>query len=148
MAVYNKFNSWVEYLCGAADLFGTAPGSADMLIAYLSNATPSATLDLLKADLAEIATGSGYTGPVNLDNVGTRSLGVLTVTAKSFTVTAAGGSVGPFQYVAVADDTLASDPLVAWFDYGSAVTLASGETFSVLFNSAAVGANGTLFTVS
>ncbi|RPJ63658.1 MAG: hypothetical protein EHM24_24070 [Acidobacteria bacterium] len=147
MAIYNKFNSWVEYLCGDADLFGTAPGTANMLIAYLSNAAPSATADLVKADLAEITTGSGYAGPVNLDNVGTRALGVLTVTAKSFTVTAAGGSIATFQYVAVADDTLASDPLVCWFDYGSPVPLASGETFSVLFNSAAVGANGTLFTV-
>ena len=148
MASYNKFNSWVEYLCGAADLFGTAPGSADMLIAYLSNAAPSASGDTVKADLAEISTGNGYSGPVNLDNVGTRSSGTLTVTAKSFTITAAGGSVGPFQYVAVADDTLASDPLVAWFDYAAAVTLGAGETFSVLFNSASVGANGNLFTVA
>jgi hypothetical protein len=147
MATYNKFNSWPEYLCGAADLFGTGGSTADMLIAYLSNAVPSATADTVVADLAQISTGSGYSGPVNLDNVGTRTTGVLTVTAKSFTVTASGGSVGPFQYVAVADDTLASDPLVDWFDYGSAVTLASGETFSVLFNSAAVGAQGTLFTV-
>jgi hypothetical protein len=146
MATYNKFNSWVEYLCGSADLFGTGGTTADMLIAYLTNAAPSATADLLIADLAQISTGSGYTGPVNLDNVGTHTLGVLTVTAKSFTVTASGGSVGPFQYIPVADDTLASDPLVCWFDYGSAVTLASGETFSVLFNSAAVGAQGTLFT--
>jgi hypothetical protein len=148
MAAYNKFNSWVEYLCGAADLFGTGGSTADMLVAYLSNATPSATADTVSADLAQISTGSGYSGPVNLDNVGTRTLGVLTVTAKSFTVTASGGSVGPFQYVAVADDTLASDPLVSWFDYASAITLASGETFSVLFNSSIVGANGTLFTVT
>jgi len=147
MAAYNKFNSWVEYLCGAADLFGTGGSTADMLAAYLTNNAPSTTADLLVADLAGISTGSGYTGPVNLDNVGTRTLGVLTVTAKSFTVTASGGSVGPFQYVPVMDDTVASDPLVCWFDYGAPITLASGETFSVLFNSAAVGANGNLFTV-
>lgn len=147
MAVYNKFNSWVEYLCGAADVFGTAPGSADTLAAYLSNAVPSATADLLKADLAEIAIGSGYTGPVALANVGTRAAGVLTVTALSFSVTAAGGSVGPFQYVAIIDDTLASDPLVAWFDYGSPITLADGESLRVLFNGANVGVQGNLFTV-
>lgn len=148
MATYNKFNSWVEYLCGAADVFGSGGTTADMLIAYLSNATPSASADTVKADLAEISTGNGYAGPVNLNNEGTRSTGTLTVTAESFTVTASGGSVGPFQYVAVADDTLASDPLVSWFDYGSAVTLAAGETFQVLFNGAASGADGTLFTVA
>lgn len=148
MATYNKFNSWVEYLCGDADMFGTGGSTADMLIGYLSNATPSASGDTVKADLAEIATGSGYAGPVNLDNVGTRSTGTLTVTAKSHTITASGGTVGPFQYYAVADDTLASAPLVCWFDYGSAITLNSGESFTVLFNSASVGANGTLFTVA
>ncbi len=147
MATYNKFNSWVEYLCGTADVFGSGGTTADMLIAYLSNAAPSATLDTVKADLAEITNENGYTAPVNLNNEGTRTTGTVTVTAESFTVTAS-GSVGPFQYVAVADDTLASDPLVCWFDYGSPVTLASGETFSVLFNSAAVGADGTLFTLA
>lgn len=147
MAAYNKINSWIEYLCGAADLFGTAGSTADMLIAYLSNAAPSASADSVKADLAEISTGNGYTGPVNLDNVGTRSGGTLTVTAKSFTITAS-GAVGPFQYVAVADDTLASDPLVSWFDYGAPVTLANGETFAVLFNGATSGTNGTLFTAA
>jgi len=147
MATYNTFSSWVEYLCGAADVFGTAGSTADTLAAYLSNAVPSASADTLKADLAEIATGNGYTGPDALANAGTRSTGTLTVTATSFTVTAT-GAVGPFQYVAVMDDTLASDPLVCWFDYGSAVTLANGETFAVLFNGAASGAAGTLFTVA
>lgn len=147
MAIYNKFNSWVEHLCGAADLFGTAPASADMLVAYFSNATPDAATDLVKADLAEIGTGNGYTGPVNLDNVGTRALGVFTVSAKSFSITASGGNVGPFRYVAVADDTLASDPLVNWWDYGASINLGAGESFAVLFNAAPVGSNGTLFTV-
>ena len=147
MASYNKFESWVEYLCGAADVVGSGGTTADMLDAYLSNTTPSASLDSVIADLAEIATGNGYTGPVALNNEGTRSGGTLTVTAESFTVTAS-GSVGPFQYVVVMDDTVTNDPLVCWFDYGSAVTLAASETFSVLFNSAAVGADGTLFTVA
>ena len=147
MATYNKFNSWVEYLCCAADMFGTAGSTADTLAAYLSNATPSASADTVKADLAEITNQNGYTAPVALANVGTRSSGTLTVTATSFTVTAS-GAVGPFQYVAVMNDTLASDPLVCWFDYGSAVTLANGETFAVLFNGVTSGSPGTLFTVA
>jgi hypothetical protein len=147
MATYNKFNSWVEYLTGAADVFGSGGTTADMLDCYLSNAAPSASADTVIADLAEIATGNGYTGPVALNNSGTRSTGTVTVTATSFTVTAS-GAVGPFQYAVVMDDTLASDPLVCWFDYASPVTLANGETFSVLFNGASVGNPGTLFTVA
>lgn len=147
MATYNKFNSWVEYLCGAADVFGTSGTTADALQAYLSNAAPSATLDTVVADLAEIATGNGYAGPVGLSNDGTRTTTTLTVVATSFTVTAT-GAVGPFQYVVIKDNTLAGGPLVCWFDYGSAVSLASGETFAVLFNSVASGSPGTLFTVA
>ena len=147
MATYNKFNSWVEHLCGAADVFGTAGSTADILNAYLSNATPSASADTVKMDLAEITNQNGYTAPVGLANVGTRSAGTLTVTATSFTVTAT-GAVGPFQYVVIDDVTLVNSPLVCWFDYASAVTLANGETFAVLFNGAASGAPGTLFTVA
>jgi hypothetical protein len=148
MATYNKFNSWVEYMLGSeVDIFGTAGSTADTLKAYLSNAAPSASADLVKTDLAEITNQNGYTAPVSLANVGTRSSGTFTITATSFTVTAS-GAVGPFQYVAVYDDTAASDPLVCWFDYASAVTLANGETFAVLFNGVASGSPGTLFTVA
>jgi hypothetical protein len=53
------------------------------------------------------------------------------------------GSVGPFRYVVIYDDTPTSpaDPLVCWYDYGSSITLANGETFVIDF-----GAN--LFTLS
>lgn len=132
------------------DLVGTSGSTADALKAYLSNATPSASGDAVKADLAEITNQNGYTAPVALDNVGTRTGGTVTVTAKSFTVTASGGPVGPFQQIAVYNDTPGSpvDPLICAFDYGSPLTLADGESLSVKFNGATVGSNGTLFTLA
>jgi hypothetical protein len=50
--------------------------------------------------------------------------------------TASGGSIGPFRYAVLYDDTPTSpaDPLVSWWDYGSSITLASGETFTVDFD--------------
>jgi len=36
------------------------------------------------------------------------------------------------------DDTLAGDPLVGWWDYGSSITMANGETFTVDFTGAAI----------
>lgn len=151
MATYNKFEVTVEhFLSKVHDLIGTSGSDADALKAYLSNAAPSASGDSVKADMAEIATGSGYTGPVALDNVGTRTGGTVTVTAKSFTVTASGGSVGPFQYVVDYNDTPTSpaDPLINWYDYASPLTLADGESFTVKYNGAAVASNGTLFTLA
>ena len=148
MAAYNKFNSWVEYLVnGTMDLLGSGGTTANMLIAYLTNATPDAALDLVKADLAEIGAGGGYTGPVNLNNEGTRTTGTITVTGESFTITAS-GAIAEFRYVVAANDTVVADPLMSWWDYGAAVNMTSGETFQVLFNGAASGADGTLFTLT
>lgn len=50
MAVANKFNDFVEQLGLAKHNLNT-----DTLNVYLSNATPDATLDTVKADLAEIS---------------------------------------------------------------------------------------------
>jgi hypothetical protein len=51
--------------------------------------------------------------------------------------------VPTFRYVVIYDDTVAGDPLVAWFDYGAGgVTMANGDTFTLTFN-----ASG-LFTVT
>ena len=150
MAAYNKFYATVEhFLIKTHDLIGTSGSDADALKAYLSNAVPSAAADAVKGDMAEITNENGYTAPVGLDNVGSRTDGTVTVTAKSFTVTAT-GSVGPFQYVAIYNDTATApaDALICWYDYASALTLADGESFTVKFNGANVGSNGTLFTLA
>ena len=47
--------------------------------------------------------------------------------------TASGGSVGPFRYVVIYNDTPAGDPLVAYYDYSSSITLLDGETLTVDF---------------
>lgn len=46
----------------------------------------------------------------------------------------ASGSMGPFRYAILYDDTLTGDPLIGYWDYGSSITLASGETFTVDFD--------------
>ncbi len=136
MAAGNKFNQFPENL--AKGVHNLAGGGLKI---YLSNATPDAAADTIKADLAEISAGGGYTAPIALSNVSCeQTAGLVKLIADDLTITASGGAVGPFRYFVLMDDTPAGDPLIAWWDYGSSITLADGE--SVLFDGSA--ANGLL----
>src|SRR5512146_3146576 len=128
MATYNKFEDFVEQLGLAGHNLST-----DTLKVYLSNAAPSASADAVKTDLAEITNENGYTAPVDIQNTWSESGGTATLGATDVVITASGGTVGPFQYAVIYNDTNASDALVCWFDYGSAITLQAGETFTVDF---------------
>ena len=132
MATYNKFETFVGDLGKAVHDLQAVGHTLEV---YLTNAAPSASLDSVKADLAEIATGNGYTGPQDIANDYTEAAGTGTLTGVDVVVTASGGSIGPFQYVVLQNTTPTSplDPLIAWWDNGSAVTLADGESFTIDF---------------
>ena len=133
MAVFNKFNQFAEDLGRGVHQLHAA---GHTLKVYLSNATPDATLDLVKTDLAEISAGNGYpAGGTDIQNDLTESGGVATMTGVDVLFTASGGTVGPFRYAVLYNDTPTSpaDPLIGWWDYGSSITLADGETFTTDF---------------
>jgi hypothetical protein len=129
MATAVRFEAFSEHLAEKVHNL-----DADTLTVYLSNATPSASADAVKADLAEISTGNGYTGPQDIQNATSRTGGTTSVTGVDVVITAS-GAVGPFRYAVLQNDTPTSpaDPLIQYWDYGSAVTLASGETFTIDF---------------
>lgn len=133
MAAYNKFQDFVEQVLTGTHNF-TATGHVFKV--YLSNTTPSASLDAVKADLAEITAQNGYpAGGTDVQNTLSETTGTATVAGTDVVFTASGGSFGPFQYVVLYNDTQTSpvDPLVAWWDYGSAISINDGETFTVDF---------------
>lgn len=126
MATYNKFQGWVGYLgLGGLNL------NTDTINAYLSNATPSASADDVKTDLAEISSGNGYTGPEDSQNTYSEASGTGTLGATDITITASGGAINTFRYVVHYDDTHASDVLQCWHDYGSALDVGDGESFTI-----------------
>lgn len=129
MATYNKFRQFVEDLGRKVHNL-----NADTLKVLLTNVAPVNT-NAVRADLTEIAAGNGYTagGTAIGSTAYSQTAGVGKLTGADVVFTAAGGSIGPFQYAVIYNDTPTSpaDPLIGWYDRGSAVTLADGDTFTV-----------------
>ncbi len=126
MAVYNKFQPFLEYAFEKAVNLGS-----DTLKVMLTNAAPSAA-NGLKADLTEISSGSGYTsgGTAATISSSAQSSGTYKLVLADVVFTASGGTIGPFRYAVLYDDTSTSDVLIGWWDYGSSVTLQDGESFT------------------
>jgi len=133
MVAYNKFDIFVEDLM---DKVHQLINTEDNIDIYLSNAAPAST-NTLKANIAEITLENGYTGPEDVTPAGSRATGTFTLGATDVVITASGGTVGPFQYVILFNDTPSTplDPLIAWWDRGAALTLQNGESFTVDFQS-------------
>ena len=128
MATYNKFQCFVEDLAEGKHNLGS-----DTLKVAFSNASnaPSASLDKVLADITTIdATNLGDTTLSVTSS--SQSAGTYTLVVEDKTLTAT-GAVPAFQHVIIYNDTEATDPLICYFDYGSEVTLASGDTFKLDF---------------
>lgn len=140
MAAYNKFNDFVDQ-----QLIGTHDWDANTFKIMLVNSPAPAATNTVKANLTEITAGNGYTAGGTATTITvTEAAGTATVQGTQVAFTASGGSIGPFQYAVLYNDTAASKNLVAWWDYGSAVTLNTGDSFTVKFNNTTPG---TIFTL-
>lgn len=126
MASFQKFNSFVEQLAEAGHNL-----QSHTLKVMLTNTAPEAT-DAVKGDLTEISAGNGYTagGSQAAVSASAQTGGTYKLTLADVTFTATGGSIGPFRYAVLYNDTHASDALIGFWDYGSALTLNSGESLT------------------
>lgn len=122
-----KFNPFVEALAEKKHNLGS-----DQLKIFLTNTLPTAA-DAVLADITEIS----YT------NLSSRSLtttssaqtsGTYKLVIQNITLTASGGTVGPFRYYGVYNDTAASDDLIVFYDFGSSITLADGQNILCAFD--------------
>lgn len=129
MVAFNKINSFVEDL--AEKVHNLA---ADTLKIMLTNTAPIAS-NTVKSNLTEITAGNGYTaGGGTLTGItSAQTSGIYKLIASKPVFTAAGGTIGPFRYAVIYNDTPTSPakPLIGWWDYGSAITLADTETLTV-----------------
>jgi len=128
MATYNKFQCFVEDLAEGKHNLGS-----DTLKVAFSNATnaPSASAHVKLADITTIAAPAVDTTTLTVSS-SSQTSGTYKLVVADLTMTAS-ADVGPFQYVIIYNDTATDDPLICYFDYGSEVTLASGDTFKLDF---------------
>lgn len=132
MATFTKINDFVEHQAEKVHNLGS-----DTLTLALSNTAPASETSNPTAD------GNGVLANVteiSYTNCSARALTISTSSQTSgtyklvindLTLTASGGTVGPFRYVYVYNDTPTSpaDPLICVHDYGSSITLNDTETF-------------------
>ena len=136
MATFNKSNAWAENMVESANL------GSDTFKVFLTNTAPTSSGTSVLADVNEISYTNCSSRTLTTAS-SSQTSGTYSLVLNDLVLTASGGSVGPFRYVGIYDDTPTSpaDPVVGWYDYGSSITLADGETLTIDF-----GAN--LFTLA
>ena len=138
MATFNKVNDFVVNAVHNMDL------ESDQIKIALTNTAPASETSNPTSD------GNGIVGnltEISYTNLSSRNVttssssqtsGVYKLVLTDLTMTASGGSVGPFRYVYVFNDTVTSpaDPIIGYYDYGSSLTLNDGDSFTVDFSEA------------
>jgi len=126
---FTKINSFVENLAEKLiDLSGAA------LTVALTNTGHTAAWDEL-ADLTEVSYANCSSRVITV-STSAQTSGTYKLVCADLTLTAS-GAVGPFQYIYIYDDGSTGDKLIGYYDYGSAVTMASGDTFKIDFDGSA-----------
>ena len=136
MATYVKFQPFVEAMAEKVHNLGS-----DTLKIALTNTAPSAANAVL-TDITEISYTNCSARTITTSS-SSQTSGTYKLVLTDLVLTASGGSVGPFRYVVVYNDTATSDNLICYADYGSSITLADTETLTIDFD----GTNG-LFTLA
>jgi hypothetical protein len=121
-----KINSFVENLAEKLiDLSGNG------LTVALTNTAHTATWDEL-ADLTQVSY-TNLSARVCTVSSSAQTSGTYKLVLADLVLTAS-GAVGPFQYIYLYDDNSTGDKLIGYYDYGSAITMGAGDTFTLDFD--------------
>ena len=131
MATYVKIEIFVEDMAeGVHDM-----GGDQLTVALTTNANaPVVTNDVL-ADLTEISYTNLSTRAIAAATSSIHTTGTYKLVLPDLVLTAT-GAVATFRWVTIYNDgtTAKTNPLIAFYDHGSDVTLANGETFTIDFD--------------
>jgi len=131
MATLNKFQCFVEDLAEKKHNLG----SDTLTIALCAAANAPVATNTVLANLTQISytnlSSRAVTTTSSAQTSGTYKLVLADL------VLTASGSVGPFRYAVLYNDTASNDELIGWVDYGSDITLATSETLTIDFDGSA-----------
>lgn len=135
IATYNKFNSFVEALAEKVHNLG----SDTLKVALCASANAPIASNTVLANLTQIAYTNLSSRTLTISS-SAQSSGTYKNVLADLTLSASGGSVASFRYVVIYNDTASNDELIAWYDYGSSLVLADGDSLVLDFD----GTNGFL----
>lgn len=136
MAAFVKLNGFAEHLAeGVHNLQTGALTVALSNTAPASEVTPptGSTAACILANVTQIAYTNLSTRVVTVSS-SSQTAGTYSLVLTDLVLTAT-GTVGPFRYVYLYNDTPTSpaDPLIGYWDRGSSVTLENGDTITLDF---------------
>ena len=135
MAAFVKINDFVEAVAEKKHNLGS-----DTLTVALSNTAPGSETSDPTAD------GNGVLANVTqiaYTNLSARAItttssaqtsGTYKLTLTDLVLTASGGAVAAFRYIYIYNDTATNNELIAYYDYGSALTLQDGDNLTIDFD--------------
>lgn len=135
MATFNKFNSFVEAVAEKVHNLG----SDQLVVALTAAANAPVATNTVLANLTQISYTNCSSRNITT-STSSQTSGTYRLVLTDLVLTASGGSIAAFRYVVIYNDTATNDELIGWYDYGSDLTIASGETFTIDFD----GTNGLL----
>lgn len=130
MATYVKFDAFVEAVAEKKHNLGS-----DTLTVALTNSAPTASTNAILTDITQISYTNCSARAITTSS-SSQTAGTYKLVLADLTLTASSGTVGPFRYVVIYNDTATNDDLVGYYDYGSSITLNDTETFLIDFSAA------------
>jgi hypothetical protein len=130
MATYVKFNQFIEDVHKGVHNF-TSDSTCTLTVALCAAANAPVAGNSVLGDLTQISY-TNLSSRVITGITAEQSSGTLSLTATDLVLTAS-GAVATFRYVVIYNDdpTSPADPLICFFDHGSDVTMANGETYTI-----------------
>ena len=128
MAAYNKFNSFVANVANKKYNLG----SDQLVVALCATANVPVATNVKLSDLTVIAYTNLSSRNITTTS-STQTSGTYSLILQDLTLTAS-GTVAPFQYVVIYDSAATNFELIAWYDYGTPVTMNTNDQFVIDFD--------------